>query len=202
MAYGDSISDGNKGTNYPWQRAVLDLLKSIKNAVVSSSISSPMKVEGDISSGIPDIGNPVKIGGKASTSDPAAVTSGNRTNGLFDKIGRFVIAPYAIPENLIKGKTASMTNTADTEVIAAQGAGVKIYVTHILVTNGHASTGTYVNIKDGATSIYTGYAAAGGGGFTVPLPAPLALTENTALNAANETTSSDVRVSASGFKGA
>lgn len=102
---------------------------------------------------------------------------------------------------LINGKTASITTTTNTSVIAAQGVTKKLYITQLLVTNGHATVGTYVNIKDGVNSIYTGYASALGGGFAVTFPSesPLVLSLNSALNAACETTGSDVRVSASGY---
>jgi hypothetical protein len=107
--------------------------------------------------------------------------------------------PYSVPERSVSGVTASMTGTGNTSVIAAPGAGLRNYITQILVTNGHATVGTYVNIKDGTTTIYSGYARQAGGGFALTLAKPLRLTANTALQAANETTGSDVRVSASGF---
>lgn len=102
---------------------------------------------------------------------------------------------------LISGKTASITTTANTSVIAAQGNTKKLYITQILVTNGHATVGTYVNIKDGFSTIYTGYASALGGGFALNFPAesPLVLSLNSILNVACETTGSDIRASASGF---
>lgn len=103
---------------------------------------------------------------------------------------------------LVSGKSTDITNTSDTAVIAAQGAGVKMYITHIVVSNSHATVGTWVNIKDGSTILYTVYAAPAGGGASITLPVPLPVSANTALNAANETTGSNTRVSASGYKGA
>ena len=129
----------------------------------------------------------------------ASATAFGGTGG--SGIGSPVIVSYSDHGSYVSGFTSDITGTSDTAVIAAQGAGVRIYVTHILVTNSHASTGTFVNIKNGSTTIYTGYAAAGGGGFSATLPVPLRLSANTALNAACATTASNVRVSASGFKG-
>ncbi|MFK5173567.1 hypothetical protein ACI3QN_13720, partial [Propionibacterium freudenreichii] len=51
------------------------------------------------------------------------------------------------------------------DVIAAQGAGIKIVVTSVLVTNAHATVGTKVSIRDGTTVRQVGFAAALGGGF-------------------------------------
>lgn len=102
---------------------------------------------------------------------------------------------------LLKGTTASITTLDSTQVIAAQGAGVKIYVTDIMVTCGHATVGTYVKILDGATIIWEGYAAAAGGGFAISLKTPLVGTANTDINAQCVTDASDVIVSIAGYQG-
>lgn len=112
------------------------------------------------------------------------------------------IIPFTLPANFIKGATAAITDTTRTAVIAAQGEGVKIYVTHILVTNGDADTDTLVTIEDGSTAMYSGWAAKAGGGFSITLPVPLVGSANTALNATCGTTGATVYVSASGYKGA
>jgi hypothetical protein len=103
--------------------------------------------------------------------------------------------------SLVNGVSPLMTATDDNTVIAAQGAGNCIYVTDILVTNGHASVGTYVVIKNDTTIIYKGYAAAGGGGFVISFRTPIRLTANKALKAANLTDASETVVSASGYLG-
>jgi hypothetical protein len=145
-------------------------------------------------------GNPVRVAGRGRTSDYTAVANDDTTDFITDLNGKQIVLPYAIPENSIDGTTAAITGTTDTAVIAASGAGIRNYITHILVTNSHATVGTVVEIKDGSTVKYRGYAAPAGGGFSVPLPVPLRLTANTALNAANVTTGSNTYVSASGFK--
>jgi hypothetical protein len=125
-------------------------------------------------------------------------------------IGGAVITPedsldvdvYSPPDYFIAGKTAAITDTTRTQVIAAQGAGIRIYITHILVTNSHDTVGTLVKIEDDTTEIYSGYAAPVGGGFSITLPVPLKLTANKALNVSCGTTGANVYVSASGYKGA
>lgn len=156
---------------------------------------------GDVAHDGADSGNPVKVGGKAVNAEPTAVANNDRANFITDLVGKQIVLPYCNPENLISGKTSDITGTSDTSLIAAQGSGVRIYVTSIMVTNSHATVGTWVNVKDGSTTIYTGYAAPVGGGFVVPLPTPLKLTANTALNVACETTGANVRASAIGYKG-
>lgn len=156
---------------------------------------------GDVANDAADSGNPLKIGGKAFSSNPAAVAGNDRVNAQFDLQGRQVVA-FSIPEALVRGVSTQITGTTDTAVIAAQGAGVRIYLTHFVVFNTDSTVATQVNIKDGSTTIYSVYVAAQGGQVSVTLPVPLRLTANTALNAACVTTSAEVIVSASGFTGA
>jgi len=102
----------------------------------------------------------------------------------------------------VKGTTAIITTTDITTVIAAVGLGVKLYITDILITCGHATIGTYVQLLDGdATIIWEGFAGANGGGFVGQLKTPLVLTANTALKCKCVTDASSVIVNASGYKG-
>jgi hypothetical protein len=159
------------------------------------------EVHGDAAHGASVAGNPVLIGLEGRSSD-AVVTNGQAVRAMADMNGKQVVLPYTIPENLVDGVTAAITGTTDTAVIAAQGAGIRTYLTQIIVTNSHATVGTLVEIKDNTTVRYRGYAAPAGGGFSITLPAPLKGTANTAWNAANITTGSNTYVSASGYKAA
>lgn len=113
-----------------------------------------------------------------------------------------VLIPYAKPADFINGVTADMVDNLPHEVIGAQGLLLRAYATHILVTNSDAIVGTFVNITDGSggTVLYTGYAAEGGGGFSITLPNPIHTGLNTGLYAQCESAGANVRVSASGFK--
>jgi hypothetical protein len=153
---------------------------------------------GNVAHGDADSGNPVKFGARSRSTDIAAVD--DRVDLIADLSGKLIVNPYAIPENSLAGATAAITGTSDTAVIAAQGPSVRIYVTQLLVTNAHATVGTVVEIKDGSTVIHRGFAAPGGGGFSLTFPKPLRLTANAPLNAANLTTGANTYVSASGFK--
>jgi len=202
--------------------AVLDSIQAAVEVIDNAIAGTEMQV--DVVAALPagdnNIGNvdvvtlPALVAGSANIGDVDVLTlpsipAGTNNIGDVDVLSVAAgtnnigtVAPYAQPANFIKGATAAITDTTRTAVIAAQGADTKIYVTHILVTNGHATVGTVVAIEDGTTAIYRGYAAPAGGGFSITLPVPLVGTANTALNASCATTGSSVYVSASGYKGA
>lgn len=113
-----------------------------------------------------------------------------------------IVKLYTDSANFISGTTAAITDTTQTALIAAQAAGVKSYLTHILVTNASDTVGTYVQVQDGNTVKYQAYAAPLGGGFSVTLPVPLVGTAATAWNVKCVTTGANVIANASGFKGA
>ena len=113
-----------------------------------------------------------------------------------------LVAPNA---NEVRGQSGAVTGTTSTQIIAAQGAGQKIYLTTIIVTNSHATVGTLVTIQDDAGSpivLCSGYAAALGGGFVATFPTPPSTTANQKLMVICGTTGANVYASAVGFKGA
>lgn len=99
----------------------------------------------------------------------------------------------------------TLTDTTLTDIVPAQGAGLRIYVTSVIVTNSHATVGTLVTIKDdtpGGTNILCqGYAAEKGGGFALVFNSPPSTNENRKLQAQCGTTGANVYVSVSGYKG-
>ncbi len=52
-----------------------------------NSITDDVSIEGDVAHSISDSGHPVKIGGKSYSSEPSAVTPGDRVNAYFDLYG-------------------------------------------------------------------------------------------------------------------
>lgn len=161
------------------------------------------EVVGDAAHDAVIAGNPVRIAGRALTADYTSVATGDTADLITTVGGKLITHPYSLPENLIKGASGDITTVTAQSLIAAGGAGIKNYITHLLVQNSHATVGTWVNIQDGVggSTIYTVYAAAAGGGASVTLPCPIATTANTALGFACATTGANVRVSASGYKG-
>lgn len=104
------------------------------------------------------------------------------------------------PDKMVSGYTSDITGTSDTTVISAPGSGYRLYITQLTVINSHSTTGTWVNIKSGSTTVYTVYAAPGGGGVSITFRSPLRLGSNEALVAACATSGANVRVSACGYK--
>jgi hypothetical protein len=152
-----------------------------------------------------DSGNPVKVGGRARSSEIAAVSNDDRIDFLTDLVGKLIVLPYANPENFVSGAiTSAMTGTTSTSLIAAPASGLRNYITQITVSNSHATVGTDIIIQDGSggTTLYTIPAAAVYGGATLSFPTPLRQpTTGTAIYCANVTTGASTKVSASGYKG-
>lgn len=153
-----------------------------------------------------DSGNPIKMGGRAVNADITAVSANNdRTDFVATLTGKQIVQPYSNPENFVDGTPLTLTDTTSTSCMAAPAGSLRNYITQILVTNSHATVGTLVKIQDGSggTTIYQGYAAPVGGGFSISFPTPLKQpTTATAVYVACGTTGSNTYVSMSGYKAA
>jgi hypothetical protein len=105
--------------------------------------------------------------------------------------------------NSISGVTSSSINdTTARELLPVAGAGLRYYITNIVVGNGNPTIGTFLYIQDGSTTIYAIPAAAAFGGAAISFPVPLRQpTANAAINAQCGTTGAAVHVSISGYKG-
>lgn len=152
-----------------------------------------------------DSADPLKIGGRARSSEIAAVANNDRSDFITDLVGKHIVLPYANPENFISGAiTAAMTGTTSTSLIASPGGSLRNYITTLIVSNSHATVGTDIIIQDGSggTTLLTIPAAAVYGGAVINLPVPLRQpTAATALFCANVTTGASTKVSAVGYKG-
>lgn len=169
---------------------------------VSMATNTPV---GNVAHDSADSGAPIKVGGRARSSEIAPVASDDRTDFVADLAGKQIVLPYANPENFVKGVTSAITDTTSTSVVSAPGSGLRNYITQITIGNSHATVGTFVNIQDGngGTTLYTIPAAAVYGGATITFPTPLRQpTTNTAIYCACVTTGANVIVSISGYKGA
>lgn len=87
-------------------------------------------------------------------------------------IGIVPVALYTTPGSIVSGVTSVITGTASVLVLAAPTGVQRNYVTQLLVTNG-AATATFVDVVDNGAIIYSGQAAASGGGFSASFPVPL-----------------------------
>lgn len=109
-----------------------------------------------------------------------------------------VLAPVA---SLIAGVTSILTTTTQVSVLATPAGAQRYYITQIMATNA-ATTGTFVDIYDGPNIVFSGFAAASGGGFATQFPTPLRITNlNTAVGTAIRTAAS-VITNVTGYTGA
>lgn len=149
-----------------------------------------------------DSGNPVKIGFKASSSLAGAtmVASGDRVDAVAGIDGAQIVRPHCGLEDIVSG-VAAITDGSSTSVIAAQGSGVKVYITTIAISNSSATAVT-VDIRDGAagTVKLTLPVPANTAGVVLPLPVPLPFSANTAVCADPSASASTVTVTLIGFK--
>lgn len=209
----DTASSGLNGRLQRIAQRITSLIALIPSALTGSGnfkvalteTSVTQAVGGDTAAAASDSGNPVKIGGLAKSSEPTAVSTGQRVAALFDLVGKLIVLPYSNPENFVSGAiTSAMTGTTSTSLIAAPASGLRNYITQITVSNSHATVGTDIIIQDGSggTTLYVIPAAAVYGGAVLTFPTPLRQpTTATALYCANVTTGSSTKVSASGYKG-
>jgi hypothetical protein len=157
------------GGTFPVTGTFWQTTQPVSGTVTANQGGAPWSVNGDTASGVADANNPIKIGGVARTSNPAAVTNGQRVNGIFDKLGKQVVVG-ALRD--VKGvQKTSITATTETTVVTAGGANVFNDVYAIIVTNTSA-TGVSVDFRDATagTIRMTLYApATDTRGFTVPV---------------------------------
>lgn len=110
----------------------------------SSSIGA---IAGDVASGSADSGNPVKTGGVARITNPAAVGDGTRVNFIGDKVGRQVVVVGQVRDLVTESVTTITSSVAETTILAAGGTNVFHDVFMITLANSSAS-GTLVTIRD------------------------------------------------------
>jgi len=134
---------------------------------------------GDIANDAADSGNPIKTGAKATTglSGATMVADADRVNSVADVDGAQIVRTYCPLPDAVSGN-ASNTDGTSTQVIAAQAANVRTYITTAILTNTSASN-IYVELKDGTTVMATIPLPANGGAI-VSFPVPLKGTAATA----------------------
>lgn len=120
---------------------------------------------------------------------------------LFPAVCSAQSLPICTHGNLTNGTlTADVTDTNPGTIIAAPGAGYRLYVSGLCITNNDATVGTVVVVSCSATSSKRVRlnAAAVGGGFCQPLGYEMRCDSNTALTVTPETTSAQIQAAAWG----
>jgi hypothetical protein len=160
--------------------------------VAVSQSGAPWQMMGDLFPGGTDSASqwPVKIGGRAATVLPTAVSDGQRVPAMYDKLGKAITAG-AIRTTKGVQKT-SITVATETTVITAGGAGVFNDVYAIVITN-KSATSVFVDFRDstaGTVRMTLAAPASDTRGFTVPVDS--AMIQNAAANNWTATVSSAV----------
>lgn len=164
----------------------------------SSSYLSSV-VAGDIANDAVDSGNPAKIGSKAIAGQSTAtlVSAGDRVENYAGLDGVKLMRPHCGLEDIVTGN-ATNTDGTSTQCIAASGAGVKTYLTSVVLANTSATAIT-VDIKDGST-VKTSLPLPAGSGCIYNPPVPIPGTANTAWNFDGSAAATTVTCSMVGFK--
>jgi hypothetical protein len=147
-----------------------------------------------------DSGNPIKIGGRAvaGLSGATLVAAADRTDLVTDTGGQLLVRKTPL-EDIVTGVLAN-TDGASTSVIAAQGAGVKTYITDVTIANSSATNVT-VDLRDGtAGSVKWTFPVPANGGVTHRFETPLPFSANTAVAADASAAATTITISLGGFK--
>ena len=175
------------------------VVTALTQRVVLATDVTP-ETQGDAAHDAAVSGNPFLGGIEARTSDGTPVGNGDAARAMGDTLGKQVLLQGSTHDLHVDGR-AVFTTDAAADIIGTAGAGRRIVVTAVLVTNAHATVGTKVEIRDGTTVKIQGFAAAAGGRFSHSAGGtPLFIsTANTAVTARCVTTGSDVDVNISGY---
>lgn len=171
-------------------------------ATVTTVTTVSALTEGGVAHDAADSGKPHKIGSRAvaTLSTATLVAAADRSDAVCDLDGAIILRLDAPLGDNTSG-VAAITDGSSTSVIAAQGSGVKTYITDVTIANTSATAVT-VDLRDGA---------AGSVKWTFPVPAntagvafsfrrPLAFSADTAVCADPSAAASTVTVSLNGFK--
>lgn len=127
------------------------------------------RIQGHIPARNEDGTDPVKIGGHASAALPEPVEDGHLVDTFHDLHGRIVTlvgGPPEVASDTVGPKTVLVTSTADTEIVAAQGAANSVRVSSIYCSNEDPTESLTITIKGSDGLVRTrGHLRFDGGGF-------------------------------------
>lgn len=154
---------------------------AVTNAVLATSVAGLGKAE-DAVAASGDVGT-MNLGVRGPVT-PAAQTSaaGDYGANKIDAEGNQIVKLNAIPDVTWQAVSAAITTTTSTSVKAAAAAGIRNYVTDIVISNGGVTpVASLVTILDGATVIWQAWVPASGT-VAVSLTTPLRGSAATAVN--------------------
>lgn len=140
--------------------------------VAIASDNTPFGVLGNVAHGAADSGNPLKVGGKARITNPAAVTDAQRVDASFDDLGRQIVV-VGQSRDLIGRQTTTITNsTAETTIVTAI-ASTFCDIAQLVITNASATAFT-ATLKDSTAGTTVGiFDIAANGGIVITFARPL-----------------------------
>jgi hypothetical protein len=134
--------------------------------------SNPWLVAGGVAHDAADGGNPIKVGGKARTTNPTAVADADRVDATFDDLGRQVVVLNQVRDLVVHQTTTITASTTETTILSA-AASTFHDLTSLIITNS-SSTALIVTLKDATAGTTRAiYALAANGGIVVNFPTPL-----------------------------
>jgi hypothetical protein len=157
-------------------------------------------IHGNTAHDLADADKPIKGGFKATTSlaGLTLVSNADVTDAFSGIDGVQIVRPHSNLEDIVTGGPATDTAGASTQCIAAQAAGIKTYLTSVILCNTSAIAVTVI-VKDGTTSKLTLPLPAGSGCIYNP-PVPIPGTAATAWNFHPSTAATTITCSMVGFK--
>jgi hypothetical protein len=192
------------GTN----TAQVMLTKTPCPSVIATNTGQTLVVSGAVAHDAAISGSPVRIGGRAVTTNYTAVATGDTADLVATTVGSLVTYPWSIPDATWQyASAADVTDTTSTEMKAAV-ASQRNYVKSCIFSNTDATVGTYVNVLSAASVIGVVYVApqiastAGQNSLPVQFGTPLRGAVNEAINFQAVTTSAQLRVACQGFTSA
>lgn len=117
-----------------------------------------------------------------------------------DSAGRTIVKPFAAQESTIEGYV-SLTSTSVTTLVAAAGAGLRNYITDIIIANTGAAT-TLVTFSSGGGASILGYTIAptGGGSNIIGMQVPIRTNANETFGIQAGTATSTLYATVKGYK--
>lgn len=158
---------------------------------IATNAAGSVRVVGEVAHDSVDAGKPLKVGGQARTTNPTAVSDGDRANLITDKLGKVVVVG-SVRELKVQQATTITSSVSETTVLTSGAAGVFHDVYGLIVANSSA-TACNVTFKDATagTTRFNVYVPAGDTrGFMLPESA--AHNQNSAANNWTATCSASV----------
>lgn len=152
--------------------------------------------QGSVAHDQPVSGNPFQVAAEARSAE-SAVANGDVVRMMADLVGKLINQPFA-PVDLQWNATGNKTDTTDL-VLKAATAGVKNYLTDLIIANASATNTTAI-VKNGVTEIAR-FPVPANGGVVHRFACPIATSVNTALNIASAAAVTTMYFTGSGYQG-